>query len=466
MRTIRAKMTLLVVVLTTVMTLMVGVIVGALLTSSIRVTQHEHAVSQASTLARLYSQQAADVAKGEKPSALNDDALKSLTGAHVWYEGVSFYPRGQRVLSAPDDLKIDISMITSVTQVDWKENGTRYSGGAAPVELSGQPIGAIIVAQPKAGIALLGPLVASISLALVFAWIAGSLCAAWFARRITRPLVQLAHAAREVSGGTGRGRSAGVLLLDYSNDEEVRDLQGAVQRMLDELAIGEQRDDHFFTAVTHELRTPLTVMIGQLGMIRDKIAPPEERLPEIERQVLKMERLIGDLVDIARLRQGRFELIREHLKLNEWGPYVASGWQSLLPAGHELSMDWGPVDQPELYVDPERLEQIFYNLVRNAGRHARTLVRVTIKADAEGIEAIIEDDGADITLPTSSGGEEIFESFVSDGLPGGIGMGLTISRELARAMNGEIVWVAPKERGPNALDGAQFSLALPASPDY
>lgn len=464
MRTIRAKMTLLVVVLTTVMTLMVGVIVGALMTSSIRVAQRDRAASQAATLAQLYSQQAAAVAKGDKPTPLDDDVVADLADAHVWYQGVSFYPKGQRVLKTPEDLQLNVAKLSGMVRVEWVEQGTRYTGGAAPVELDGKPIGAVIVALPREGVALLGPLVASISLALLLTWIVGAVCAAWFARRITQPLVQLAHVAREIS--EGKGRSASVQLEEFSSTEELRELQGAFQSTMDKLVIANQRDDHFFTAITHELRTPLTVMIGQLGMIRDKIAPPEERLPEIERQVLKMERLIGDLVDIARLRQGRFDLICEHLKLNEWGPYVASSWPSLLPAGHELSMDWGTVDQPELFVDPERLEQIFYNLVRNAGRHARSLVRVTIKADADGIEALIEDDGADIELPTTSGGETIFESFVSDGLPGGIGMGLTISRELARAMGGEIVWVPPKERGPNALDGAQFSLTIPASPDY
>jgi signal transduction histidine kinase len=458
MRTLRTKLTLLVALITIVMTVMVGVIVAGLMTSSIRLAEQERAVTQASALAQLYSQQAEDVAQGRTPSTISDKTLTQLANAKVWYIGVSFYARGESVLPAPDDLQLDPDRVGSPVRVEWNENGRHYTGGAAPVRVGGEVIGVIVVAFNQQGMPLLKPLFASLVLAIVLALLIGVIAAGWFASKITKPLATLAVAAQAVSVGEH------VRMPDYNGKDEVKELQESFQRMLDDLELARERDDHFFAAVTHELRTPLSIMIGQLGMIRDGISTVEDRLPEIERQAFKMERLVGDLVDIARLRQGRFELVNERLRLNEWGPYVAESWHDLLSDRIKLSTEWGPRDQPDLYIDPERLEQVFVNLVRNAGRYARSCVRVEVSAHENGIEVFIQDDGPDIDLPNASRGEEIFSSFVSDGMPGGIGMGLTISRELARAMGGDLVWVSPDRRGPNALEGANFCLSLPAAP--
>jgi signal transduction histidine kinase len=459
MRTLRTKLTLLVALITVMMTVLVGVIVAGLMTSSIRAAEQERSVAQASALAQLYSQQAEDVAKGEQPTPISDGILAQLASdANVWYIGVSFYARGEKVLSAPEDLKLDPARIEAPVRVEWSENGQRLTGGAAPVQLRGETIGVIVVAFNQQGMPLIRPLFASLVLAILLALLIGVIAAGWFASKITRPLAELTQAAQAVSLGKR------ATMPDYDRQDEVKELHDSFQRMFDDLELARERDDHFFASVSHELRTPLGIIIGQLSMVRDGISSMEERLPEIERQTLKMERLIGDLVDIARLRQGRFELVNEHLKLNEWGPYVSTSWDELLRSREiGLTTEWGPEDQPELLVDPERLEQVMVNLVRNAGRYARSCVKVSVSAREDGVEVYVQDDGPDIDLPNDSRGEEIFGSFVSDGMPGGLGMGLTISRELARAMGGDLVWVSPDRRQPNALDGATFCLSLPAA---
>lgn len=458
MRHLRTKLTLLVAVLITLMTLLVGVIVAGLMLSSLRIAQQERAVTQASALAQLYSQQAQDVAQGEKPTPISSKVLTDLADTKVWYVGVPFYAGGEKVLSAPEDLQIQPEDVLRPQRVDWRENGTEMVGGAAPVQLDDAKLGTIIVAFPRSGLPLLKPLLASFVLAITMAWLIGIIAASWFSKKITRPLAALAEAARAVSIG-----SRDVVMPDYQGKDEVKELQDSFQRMLDDLELARQRDEHFFASVSHELRTPLTVMIGQLGMIRDKVSQPEDRLPEIERQAFKLQRLVEDLVDIAAMRQGRFDMVNERLRLIDWGPYVEDSWTNFLSERVELMTTWGPQDQPDLFVDPERLEQVFVNLVRNASRYANSLVRVEVTADAEGVEVLVQDDGEDIPRPNAGDGEEIFDAFVSDGMPGGLGMGLTISREIIRAMGGDLKWVPPSQRGPNALEGANFLISLPAA---
>jgi two-component system, OmpR family, phosphate regulon sensor histidine kinase PhoR len=225
----------------------------------------------------------------------------------------------------------------------------------------------------------------------------------------------------------------------------------------------EQFRDRYLHTISHDLRTPLTIVSSHAQLLRQRLeqgglgAFEERCLDGILTGASRMNIMIRDLVDSARLEGGHLQLRREAVAL---GPFLAEllGRVASVLDVQRLQVDTAP-DLPPTHVDPERLERILINLLSNALTYspAGSPVRVTASGRGDGVVVSVADQGRGIApddLP------HIFERFYrgTGGRTGeGVGLGLYITRMLVEAHGGRI-WVDSRP-----AQGSTFSFTLPAA---
>ncbi|MDF2694767.1 MAG: Sensory box histidine kinase [Labilithrix sp.] len=205
------------------------------------------------------------------------------------------------------------------------------------------------------------------------------------------------------------------------------------------------RED-FLSIASHELRTPLTTLtLGTellLRLLRTESMPPREQLSgkveQLQKQAQRLERLIGTLLDVARIVQSRVQLFPEELDV---ACVVREQVERLRDnAAASGSCVTVAAQAPILgQFDRTRLEQIVDNLVSNAIKFgAGKPISVTLEASEEKIQLSVRDQGLGIAKEDRARIFERFERAVSGRHYGGLGLGLWVTRQIVEAMGGTI----------------------------
>jgi signal transduction histidine kinase len=223
----------------------------------------------------------------------------------------------------------------------------------------------------------------------------------------------------------------------------------------------------FLASMSHELRTPLQAALGFAQLLRSGVFGPinqdqSDALSRVERSQTHLARLIDDILDFARLEAGRVRVVLEAVPAQE----IIDDVMPLVEpqaAPKQLSITAEPADGLVVAVDRQRMRQIMLNLVGNAIKFTNPggAIRLTARAEANRVRFEVQDNGLGIPADRH---KEIFEPFVQvdDTLTrtaSGAGLGLAISRDLARAMGGELS--VQSEPGK----GSVFSVSFPAVRD-
>jgi two-component system OmpR family sensor kinase len=275
-----------------------------------------------------------------------------------------------------------------------------------------------------------------------------------FATRLSRPLRRMATTAAQVRAGDLSKR-----IGSRGRQDEVRVLADAFDRMLDRLENAFERQRGFVADASHELRTPLTVIRGQLEVLarQREVSPADVRhVDEVVRtEVVRMERLVEDLLLLARADEG--ELLRPTAL--ELRPFVTELFDALTLTA-ERRFELGDVPDGTLRADEDRLAQVVRNLARNAVEHTAPdgLVRLRVTVRPRGwIEIAVEDDGPGIPPPQRDRVFDRFHRLDSSRTrgKGGAGLGLAIARAIVEAHGGRIV------AGASPEGGARVAFALP-----
>ncbi len=280
---------------------------------------------------------------------------------------------------------------------------------------------------------------------------------AFLARRMTRPLAAMQETAGRIADGDLAAR---VRLRGSYPDDELASLARSINAMANELETARGHERTFLLSVSHDLRTPLTSIKGYAEAIADgTVDEPELRVRAariIESEARRLERLVADLLDLARLDAHQFSLTPRPIDARRVvGETVAGFLPSARDWGVRLELASGdpvPVD-----TDPERLAQIVANLVENALKYATGTVHVGVERNNGRVELHVDDDGPGV--PTTER-ERVFERlYTARGTPSrkvGTGIGLAIVHELAGAMGGTAACQ------PLAEGGTRFVVAIPA----
>jgi two-component system sensor histidine kinase BaeS len=320
-------------------------------------------------------------------------------------------------------------------------------------ERDGPPLGAIVVATAKTELrSQIVPLLERLAIAFAIAIVIAALLAAYLSGRITRPLRRLAKSADEVSEGR-----YDVSVPEVRGRDEIADLAESFTEMARRLAESEELERNFLMTVSHELRTPLTAIRGHVEALREGLAEdPDARaasLGVIASESVRLERLVGDVLDLAKLDARRFTVRHEEVDMARLvdRAYAVFGEQA---KKREIEYRQQLAAQPVIVSDGDRVLQIITNLLANAFRWTPNGGRValTLGADNGRVRVAVADSGPGIPPGEM---ERIFRPFwTHDGK--GTGLGLAIARELALALGGEI------ELDTKVGEGSRFVLVLPS----
>jgi signal transduction histidine kinase len=279
----------------------------------------------------------------------------------------------------------------------------------------------------------------------------GALMALGVARSLAGPLTSAETATRRIAEGDLAAR----VPAPASGDDELARLVRSINAMAASLERAQQAERDFLLSVSHDLRTPLTSIGGWAEALADEAAPdPAAAGATIQAEAGRLDRLVRDLLDLARLRTRAFTLDLRPVDLRDVATGTAEGLRPELDdAGLVVTVDV-PDEPVVVRGDPDRLAQVAGNLVENAGRHAARHVRVVVSAEGDGHAVLaVHDDGPGIPPDERA---RVFERLHSSPRPAarpgtGTGLGLAIVRELAQAMGGDATVADTPDQGAHLV---------------
>ncbi len=211
------------------------------------------------------------------------------------------------------------------------------------------------------------------------------------------------------------------------------------------------------STVSHELRSPLTSVKGFTKTLLakwDRFTDDQKKqmLATVNEDADRVTRLLGELLAVSRIDAGRLQLKRQMVRMDQLIPSVVTRIQAGTAQGRQLRVDIAEV--PELYADPDRLEQVLTNLIENAIKYTDGTVTISATQDEATVIVSVIDEGEGIE-PENHGA--IFTKFFRR--PGekrqGTGLGLYITKGLVEAHGGEMRLTS--EMG----SGSVFSFSVP-----
>jgi two-component system OmpR family sensor kinase len=325
---------------------------------------------------------------------------------------------------------------------------------ARPLDLGHTFVGALVVAKPKDQLSTaVVPLLERLALALLGGLVVALTLAAYLSRRLTRPVLELSRVADEVAQG-----HYDVPVPDVPGGTEVGLLAERFREMARRLSEAEQLERNFLMSVSHELRTPLTAIRGHVAALSEGLVEDEEAravsLETIAEETERLSRLVGDVLDLAKLDARRFTVLQEEVDMEH---LVERAYTTFHDEARRRGIDYRNDlrARPVLITDGDRVLQIITNLLSNAFRWTPDGGRIELGLTQENgaIAVSVADTGPGITVEER---ERIFRPFWSrDGR--GTGLGLAIANELAQALGGRI------ELETEVGHGSTFELVLPGS---
>jgi two-component system sensor histidine kinase BaeS len=362
------------------------------------------------------------------------------------------------------------------------------SAAGQRVLIEGRPtrVGGIVLVQRRADATAFGDqIIRRVLLALVIGVVIAIALGVSVAQRISRPLRRTAQAAHALAAGHRD------VAVSPEGPAEVAEVGSAVNMLASALTYSEARQREFLLSVSHELRTPLTAITGYAESLADGVVPAEES-PEIGAIMLtearRLNRLVADLLDLARLGAQEFRIDIMPVDLTELARAAAQVWlDRCRSAGVTFRLE-----APDIAIwcetDPSRVRQILDGLFENALRVTPTGAPIVLAVRAVGAQAVGAQAGGAQAGGAQAGGAQpgapwwvVLE--VRDGGPGltdgdlavafersvlyeryrgirrvGTGLGLAIVYGLAQRLGGTV------EAGHSAEGGARFTVRLPVRP--
>ncbi|MDR1263735.1 MAG: HAMP domain-containing protein [Oscillospiraceae bacterium] len=290
----------------------------------------------------------------------------------------------------------------------------------------------------------------------VAAALAGLLLSILFSQIITKPLQGLAAGIERMARGDLASR------VPVSGGREMAHLARAFNEMSQKLENLDDARNQFVSNASHELKTPLSTM---KILIESMIYEPDmgsgvrqEFLTDINKEIDRLTRIIGDLLTLVRVDSGEVKLRREEFRLADVTRETARRLAPLLKErGQELTLSLA--DDIAVFADRSKISQVIYNLLENAVKYTPPHGKIRIQLTRDGNRALLEVADSGMGIPESEQ-PHIFERFyrvdkARSRSTGGTGLGLSIVRQVVQLHDGEITVTSQEGKG------ATFHVRMP-----
>ncbi len=276
------------------------------------------------------------------------------------------------------------------------------------------------------------------------------------ARRLGKPILRTAASVVDIADGRQ------IDPVPIEGPKEIRDLGQAVNTLSERLRLLEETRRRSLANIVHELARPLGAVRSAVYVLRhgadDDPLLREELLGGIEKSIENMQPLLDDLSLLHGQVQGTIQLSKRPVAISDWLPSILLPWRTV---AQEKGLQWQadvPPGLPVLKIDPDRMAQVVGNLLSNAIKYTPAAGDVSVAAAAASGELLIQirDTGPGIEPEEQ---ERIFEPFYRSQeqrrFPMGLGLGLTIARDLVESHDGRL----QLETTPGS--GSCFTIHLP-----
>jgi len=267
--------------------------------------------------------------------------------------------------------------------------GEHIMAVSAPLTINGTPVAAVryvtslrLVDRQLAVIVALSLAVGLAILLLVY------ISNLYFVRSIVEPVAQITEITKRIAGG-----SYGIQ-IEKQHDDEIGDLTDAINDMSQRINASEKMKSEFISSVSHELRTPLTAINGWAetimnGEVRDA-DDVKKGMSIIVSEARRLTNMVEELLEFSRIEDGRFTLSVEPVDLKaEFEDAVYTYREFFRKDGITLNYEDTPEEFPTVEADPERLRQVFCNIMDNAAKHGGSGKRIDCAIRREEDRAVI-----------------------------------------------------------------------------
>ncbi len=274
------------------------------------------------------------------------------------------------------------------------------------------------------------------------------------ARLFNRPITRLAEMARLLSEGKFERRMA------VKGRDELSDLAIDLNHLAEALEQNRTARQRWIADISHELRTPLTVLRGELEALEDGVRPMTlDSVQSLSLEVRQLKRLVDDLYQLSLSDQGSLSYEKEWVDPSALLQGVVAGFEhALQQSALQLTLEC-EVEVPSLFADPQRLTQLFTNLLENSQRYtgAGGVLKVWCELEDGFWNVHIEDSAPGVAEHQL---ERLFDRLYRveasrNREHGGSGLGLSIARAIAEAHGGTLT------ARSSALGGLWITLQLP-----
>ena len=433
----------------TVAGLLVAAVVVGVTASGLAQRQSERAARdefdrQAVAIGKIVSRQAGrQAAQGQEIRVPNLEALVG-PGTELRYTGNPLNPGAKEPLrEVPPSVaeRVDTEELERAgsQRVDFvDDSGRRTLATAVELTIADIPFGKIVVTRPADEFTVpVGDVLPRVAIATGLGLVVALIVILATTRLAIRPLEEMEAATAEVAHGNLD------ITLERGGAEELDALAGAFNEMVARLRQRDTMARDFLMQITHDLRTPLTAIRGHAQALADGVVPEDRQgrsLEAIASEAERLEMLVADLLDLARLQAHRFRLELAEVDAADLLERAADAFAPDAEA-RDVTFTCEVEALPTVVTDAGRVRQIVANLLENALRWTPAGGTVRVEGGARpggGVEIRVCDTGPGIPPGER---EAIFEPFRSEATPDGLrgtGLGLAISRELARALGGDL----------------------------
>ncbi|MEG0146077.1 MAG: HAMP domain-containing sensor histidine kinase, partial [Clostridia bacterium] len=355
------------------------------------------------------------------------------------------------------NLKQNTSTVWGLMDADARSGNALMGVYAAPIYDSGLLSGVVLyMSDSQAVYGSLTQMQKQMSVWLLLVLIAVLLLSVLVSRLFTRPIEELSEGIQRMTGGDLSGR------VTVRGHNEFSQLAEAFNMMCQRLESLDNTRNQFVSNASHELKTPLSAMkvLIETLLYQQTYDPAMEKefLSDINREIDRLNAIVGDLLTLVHIDSGRMELKPELIQLEE---LVGDTVRRLRPLAdqRDIRMDMIVKDKIETMADARKLSQVFYNLLDNGIKYTPEGGSVKVEILRSGRKAIIKISDTGIGIPKADQ-LHVFDRFyrvdkARARATGGTGLGLSIVKQIVMLHEGAISVASEEEAG------SVFTVELP-----